>query len=504
MPTPVAASLSVRRRRAALVVLCLVVVLGIAENTILNVALPSIRTDLGASTQQLQWITDAYVLVFAGFVLVAANLADRFGRKGMLLCGLAVVGVFSIVAAFAVSPGQLIALRALLGLGAAFIFPVSLSILVNVFTDPVERGRAIATWGATVGVSAAAGPIIGGLLLRAFSWSAIFWVNVVVVGLLLLGATVLPTSRDPQPRPLDIPGAVLSVALLSLLTWSIIQGQHDWTEPSVLMGFAGAAILLAAFVGVERRQATPMLELDVFRNPRFTVPAVAVTVAFLVLNGTLFVVTMYLQSVLRFSPLQAGLCMVPGGVAMVMVARFSAHATERFGPRVVITAGFLVSALGLLLLAGLHPESAVAAVVAAITVFYAGIQFISGPAATTIMNSVPKERAGTGSSINNLTRQLGTALGIAVFGSVLSGTYATRVRDVAESAGLSAPETAKAEHNVGAAMDLAQRTGNATLRTGVQESFTAGMAHAMVIGLAVFVAAAIATAIALRRREDHQ
>lgn len=504
MSISVGASMSVRRRRAALAVLCLVVFLGVVENTILNVALPSIRADVGASTEQLQWITDAYVLVFAGFVLVAANLADRFGRKGALLFGLAVVAVFSVVAAFAVSPAQLIALRALLGLGAAFIFPVSLSILVNVFTDPLERGRAIAIWGAMAGISAAAGPILGGLLLEAFSWGAIFWVNVVIVGIILLGARVLPTSKDPQPRRLDIPGAVLSVVMLSLLTWSIIQGQHGWLEPSVLLGFAGATVLLVAFVVVERRQVAPMLDLGVFRIPQFTVSSIAVTVAFLVLNGTLFVVTMYLQSVQQLSPLQAGLCMLPGGAAMITVAQLSARGTERFGPRVVITVGFLTSALGLLLLSWLRPSSAVAAVIAAITVFYAGIQFISGPAATVIMNTVPKERAGTGSSINNLTRQLGTALGIAVFGSVLGTTYARRVSDVAESVGLGSAETATVRQNVGAAIDFAQHTGDAVLRAGAQESFAAGMEHTMMIGLVAFVATAVTTTIALRNRKEHR
>lgn len=196
--------------------------------------------------------------------------------------------------------------------------------------------------------------------------------------------------------------------MFSLLTWSIIQGQHDWRQLSVVLGFAGAAALLVAFVVVERRRTAPMLDLDVFRIPQFTVPAIAVTVAFLVLNGTLFVVTMYLQSVQQLSPLQAGLCMLPGGAAMITVAQLSARATERFGPGVVIAVGFLISALGLLLLARLTADEALAVVIAAVTVFYAGIQFISGPAATAIMNAVPKERAATGSSINNLTRQLAT------------------------------------------------------------------------------------------------
>lgn len=247
-----------------------------------------------------------------------------------------------------------------------------------------------------------------------------------------------------------------------------------------------------------------MLDLDAFRIPQFTVSAVAVTVAFLVLNGTLFVVTMYLQSVQQLSPVQAGMCLIPGGAAMIAVAQLGARATERFGPRVVITVGFVSSALGLLMLARLHENSALAVVITAITVFYAGIQFISTPATTAMMNSVPKERAATGSAINNLTRQFGTALGIAVFGSVLSSAYPTRVSDVADSIGLGAADTTTAKQNVGAAIDLAHSTGDAALRAGVQESFSAGMEQTMLVGFTAFVAAAVATTVALRRRKEHR
>lgn len=494
VPAP---SLSRARQSAVLAVLCLCVFLGIVENTILNVALPSLRADLGASTGELQWITDAYVLVFAGFVLVAATVADRVGRKGALLTGLGVIGVFSVLAAFATTPGQLVACRAVLGLGAAFVFPTSLSILVNVFTDPVRRGRAIAVWGGVVGVSAAAGPILGGLLLQVFPWGSVFLVNVVIVAFVLAGAVVLPTSRDPVPRRLDVPGSALSIVTLTVLVWSIIQGQHGWSEPAVLVGFAVSAVLLTAFVLVERRVADPVLDLALFRNARFSVSALAVTVAFFVLNGTLFAVTMYLQSVRELTPLQAGLCMLPGGLVMIAVSQWGARMVERFGVKVVVTSGFLVCTAGLLLISGLATDSGAADAVVAIAVFYAGLQLISAPAATAIMNEVPKEKAGAGSAVNNLTRQLGTALGIAVLGSVLSTVYQGRLGEYAQGTGLSSATVSTALENIGAAVGVARQAGDAGLLGAAKDAFTASMSWTSLIGAALFVVAAAATALAL-------
>lgn len=477
--------------------LCLCVFLGIVENTILNVALPSLRADLGASTGELQWITDAYVLVFAGFVLVAATVADRVGRKGALLAGLGVIGVFSMLAAFATTAGQLVACRAVLGLGAALVFPTSLSILVNVFTDPVRRGRAIAVWGAVAGVSAAAGPILGGLLLQVFPWGSIFLANVVIVALVLAGAVVLPKSRDPAPRRVDVAGSVLSIVTLTVLVWSIIQGQHDWSAPAVLVGFALSAVLLTAFVLVERRVAAPVLDLALFRNTRFSVPAFAVMIAFFVLNGMLFAVTMYLQSVRELTPLQAGLCMLPGGLVMIAVSRLGARLVERLGTKLVVTSGFLLCTAGLLLISGLAAGSATVQAIVAVAVFYAGLQLISAPAATAIMNEVPKEKAGAGSAVNNLTRQLGTALGIAVLGSVLSTVYRGQLGEYAQGAGLPAPITTAALENVGAAVGLAHGSSDAGLLAAAKDAFTAGMSLASLTGAALLVVAAVATAATL-------
>jgi EmrB/QacA subfamily drug resistance transporter len=494
--------LSRARRSAALAVLCLCVFLGIVENTILNVAVPSLRADLGASTGQLQWITDAYVLVFAGFVLVAATVADRVGRKGALLTGLGIIGVFSVLAAFATTPGQLVAYRAVLGLGAAFVFPTSLSILVNIFTDPVLRGRAIAVWGAVAGASAAAGPILGGLLLQVFPWGSIFLVNVVIVALIMAGAVVLPTSRDPAPRRVDVPGSALSILTLTVLVWSIIQGQHSWTDGAVLVGFALSAVLLTAFVMVEKRVTDPMLDLDLFGNAGFCVPALAVTAAFFVLNGTLFAMTMYLQSVRELTPLQAGLCMLPGGLAMMAVSRWCARLTERIGARLAVAGGFATCTAGLLLISRLASESGTADAVAAVTVFYAGLQLISAPAATAIMNEVPKEKAGAGSAVNNLTRQLGAAFGIAVLGSMLSTVYRGRLGDYAHGAGLPSPTVSTAMENVGAAVGIAHDSSDAGLLTAAKEAFTAGLSWVSLTGATLFVVAAVATALALPGTES--
>lgn len=415
-------SLTARRRRWILAALCLSVLLTVMENTILNVALPSIRRDLGASTAELQWITDAYILVYAGLLMVGGSLGDRFGRKGVLSLGLAIIGSLSIVAMFAQSAAHLIALRAAIGIGAALVTPATLSILVNVFTEPVARGRAIAAWGTTAGIAAAAGPLLGGWLVSHFGWPAVFGVNTAIVALALLAGRILPTSRDPISRPIDTAGSILSVAALVVLVAAIVEAPNGWTRPGVLAGFALAAVLLLALIAVERRAAAPMLDLALFRDPCFTAATLALTLCFAVLNGTVFVATLYLQSVLGLSPLAAGAHFVPGALAMMIAAQVAARLAERFRPERVVLAGLAISSSGLILLAAnATPSSGI--VISAIAIFYIGVQLVSVPATGLVMSAVPRERAGVGSAVNSLSRLVGVGLGIAIFGS-LAGTGA--------------------------------------------------------------------------------
>jgi len=300
------------RRRLVLAVMCLSLLLIVMDNTIVNVALPTLQRDLEASTSQLQWVVDAYILVFAGLLLTMGALGDRFGRRGALAVGLAIMGVASILSSFANSADQLIATRALMGVGGALIMPATLSIITNVFTDRRERAQAIAIWSATAGAAVAIGPVTGGWLLEHFWWGSVFLVNVpVVVVALVLGQLFVPTSRDPAARPIDVPGALLSIAGLMALVWAIIEGPGGWSDPEILGGFALAAVLLAAFVLWERRTRYPMLDMAFFRNARFSAASAAIMLTFFAMFGSLFLLTQFLQSILGYTPLEAGIRLLP-------------------------------------------------------------------------------------------------------------------------------------------------------------------------------------------------
>jgi EmrB/QacA subfamily drug resistance transporter len=412
------------RRWWTLGVLCVSLVMIVVANASLNVALPTLVRELHASASGLQWIVDAYSLVFAGLLLTAGSLGDRYGRRLALNGGLVIFGLASGVAAFSSSTGALIASRAVMGLGAAFVMPATLSVLAHVF-PPDERPRAIAIWAGFAGVGAALGGVTSGWLLQHFWWGSIFLTNVVVVVVALVaGFFLVPPSREKRREPLDPLGALLSIAGLGTLIYAIIEAPNrGWMSVSTGVTFAVAALILVGFAVWELHTAEPMLDLRFFRNPRFTAATSTITLIFFVMFGSFFIITQYLQSVLGYSPLSAGVRILPWAAAYMLSATRSARLVERFGQRVVVSTGLVIVAGGLALMSrsGVHTSYWLFALALVITAF--GMGWTTAPSTGAIMRALPLEKAGVGSAVNDTTRELGGALGVAALGSILSSRF---------------------------------------------------------------------------------
>ena len=379
------------------------------DNTILNVALPSISTDLGATASDLQWIVDAYVLVFAALLLTMGAVGDRIGRKRALQFGLVMFGIGSLWAALATSTEMLIAARAFLGIGGATIMPATLSIISATFPDH-ERSQAIAIWAAIFGLGVGVGPVVGGLLLEQFEWNAVFYVNLpVVVVALAGGAYFLADSKDEHaPKP-DIPGVLHSIPGLFALVYGIIEAvQGEWTDPTVLLAFGAAIVLLAAFTWWESRSPNAMLPLHFFKNMSFTGANLAMTFIMFSLFGSIFFLSQYLQTVQGYTPLEAGIRMVPLAATLAVVSALSARVSERLGTKRTVALGIMISGAGLLFMSQFFEAGCSYATIALGEVILAGgMGFAVSPATNSIMGSVPVSKAGIGSAMNDPTRQLG-------------------------------------------------------------------------------------------------
>jgi DHA2 family multidrug resistance protein-like MFS transporter len=479
-----------RRRWWILAVLSLSVFLVVVDNTIVNVALPTLSRELDASTSQLQWIVDAYSLVFAGLLLAFGSLGDRFGRKGVLQLGLVLFALTSVGAAFATSAEGLIAARAAMGIGAAFIFPATLAILTNVFTEPTERAKAIGVWSAVSGLAVALGPLSGGWMLEHFWWGSIFLINVpIVVVALALGARMIPTSKDPDAGRLDPVGLVTSVAAIGLLVYTVIEAPHlGWTSAAVLGGFALFAVLLAGFIVWERRRDHPMLDVTVFRNPRFSAAAFAVAVAFFGLFGFIFVITQYFQVVRGYSTLSAGVHTLPFAVGAAVAAPIASRLALRFGTKIVVTAALLSMTAGFLWASTLEADTPYwGPVVGSMLLLAVGLTMTTAPATEAILGSLPKEKAGVGSAVNDTTRELGGTLGVAVVGSVFSSLYGPRLVELL--AGLPIPPDAleAASGSVQAAVAVAEQAppeGRAVVLDAARTAFLDGMSSGVKVAAA--------------------
>jgi EmrB/QacA subfamily drug resistance transporter len=487
------------RRWGTLAVLSLSLVIIGLDNTILNVALPTLQRTFAASAAELQWMVDGYVLVFAGLLLTMGALGDRFGRARALQVGLVVFALASIAATFATNAGQLIAARVAMGVGGALIMPSTLSIIVNVF-PPAERRRAIAVWAGVSGLGVGLGPLIGGILIENFNWSSVFLVNVPIAALALaLGLFLVPDSRDPSAGRLDLPGAALSIGAVGSLVYGIIEAPSTgWTEPLILGSFAVAAILGLVFAWRETHTDAPMLDLSLFRDRRFTAGAGAIALTFFAMFAVIFGLTQYLQFVLGKSALEAGTLMVALAVGIPVGARISLVAVGHLGTRRVV-AGALV-AVGAILLTVTQWTTATEPWVVSLTLFVLAVAManVMAPATGSVMEAVPEAKAGVGSAMNDLLRQLGGALGIAVIGSVMNTVYRDRMAEVV--AGLPAQAAAAAGDSVGAAVAIAGRIGGVAgdgLAAAARSSFVDALAIAAVVASAVAVGTALFVARAM-------
>jgi EmrB/QacA subfamily drug resistance transporter len=500
-----AAKTAHERRWVVLGVLCFTLLLVGIDNTILNVALPRLAESLGASTSALQWIVDSYVLVFAGMLLTAGTLGDNFGRRRSLVGGLLVFGLGSALSAFSTSSGQLIATRALMGLGGAFVMPSTLSILTNVFTDAKERGRAIAIWAGFAGLGIAIGPITGGWLLEHFWWGSVFLINVpVVLVSAVLTVVLVPESKDPVEHRLDLAGAGLSIAGLVALVWSLIEAPgNGWLSGTTLGGLGVAAVILGLFVWCELRASEPMLDIGFFRRPRFSAGCAGITISYFALFGSMFLVTQLFQFVLGYSPLHAGFAMMPVAFTVMIVAPTSARIVERVGTKKVVTSGMVLVALGLLTLSRVTADTGYPMIALDLVLLSLGMGLIMPPATEAVMGSLPAAKAGVGSAVNDTTREVGGALGIAVFGSITASTYSHKVAQALGSTKMPDAAAAAIHHSIGEAMAVADRAGGssgAALARIAQGAFVDGYGLSLAIAAAIVFAGAVLIALTLPAR----
>jgi EmrB/QacA subfamily drug resistance transporter len=453
-----------RRRWVILSVLVVGLLAIVIDNTVLNVALKTIADPaggLGASQSQLEWAINSYTLVFAGLLFTFGVVGDRIGRKRMLMIGLALFGLGSLFSAYSHSPDQLIAARALMGLGGAAVMPQTLSIISNVF-EPAERARAIGIWASAVGIGVAIGPVLGGILLAHFWWGSVFLINVPVTVLGALAALFLvPESRNPAPGRIDYAGVLASVIGLVLLVYGIVQGgdSGSWIRGDVLGPVAGGLVVLALFAWYETRIAHPSLDIRLFRDRRLSASVGAIALLFFSMGGVYFFTSFYLQNVRGFSPLDAGLLAVPFAAAQLVMAPRSAALVSRFGVRVVAGGGILLNALSIAGYATLGTSSPIWVFALLYAIQGAGIGLAVPATTAAVMDVLPRERAGAGSALTNTARQVAVALGVAVLGSILAESYRSTLSPTLAS--LPAAARGTASQSISATQAVAQQLGSA-------------------------------------------
>lgn len=483
----------------ALAVICLSVFVISVDATIVNVALPTLSRELTADTAQLQWIVDAYTLVMSGLLLSAGSLSDRYGRRGWLSSGLALFAITSAVAAQVHSADALIGARAAMGVGAAVIFPTTLGLITNIFTDPVPRAKAIGLWAAMVGVGVAVGPISGGWLLEHFSWGSIFLVNIPVAVLAIVGGVLfVPTSRDPAAPRVDIGGLVLSAVGITALVYTVIEAPTwGWTNIRTAIGFAAAAIVLAGFALWERRTSHPMLDVSVFGNRRFSGGSLAVTAGFLTLFGFIFVITQYFQFIKEYSAFETGVRLLPVAGSIALASILGPRLVERIGTTAVVATGLTVFAAGLAWAATAQASTSYTEIALQMLLLGGGLGLTTAPATEAIMGSLSADKAGVGSAVNDTTRELGGTLGVAIVGSVFASVYSDRIAAATALAGLPADLRSAMGRSMAMAHKVIEQlpVGQAALvRDAVNRAFLDGLQVGTLVCAGIALAAAIVVA----------
>jgi len=499
-------------RWLALAVLCVSLLMVSLDNTVLNVALPTLERDLHATTTELQWIVDAYVIVFAGLILVAGSVADRIGRKKVFLAGLMAFAAGSTWAAFSGSVGMLIAARASMGIGGAMMMPSTLSIITNMFRDPGERQRAIGFWAGTTGLGIALGPIVGGLLLAHFWWGSVFLINVPIAVLgVACALRLIPDSKNPAALPPDVVGALMSIAGLGLVLWSLIEAPvRGWSSPRVIAAGLGGLAVLVAFVVWERASSHPMLNIAFFRRRRFSAAVCSVGLVMFGLFGALFVLTQYLQLSLGYSALQAGVRVLPAAGAIAVIAPVSTAAVRAIGTRFTVAAGLLIIAVGLWQLSTASTATTYAGILPGMILLGVGAALTIPAATESVMGSLPGGHTGVGAATNGAFLQTGGALGVAVIGSLLNTRYQDHVTSALASSHIAIPH-AVLETILGSlagALAVAGRVGGllgTALTQLARSSFISGMDLGLATGACVAAAGCVIALIALpSRARNHQ
>jgi EmrB/QacA subfamily drug resistance transporter len=477
-----------RRRWWILAVLCLSLLIVFVGNSSLNVTIPTLSRDLHATESQLQWVVAIYSLVFAGLLFTSGAAGDRYGRKGALQLGLVVFLAGCIAASASHEMSQLIACRAVMGCGAALIMPSTLSILVNVF-PPHERTKAIAIWAAVTGAAGAIGPVASGLLLNHFWYGSVFLVNVpIVLTALIAGRWLVPKSKDPEQARLDPVGAILSIIGIVSIVYGLIEAPGEgWSGAGTLTAFGVGVIVLGAFVLWERRVAEPMLDIRLFRNGAFSTATTGMILVFMAMFGVMFLIMQYFQLILGYSPLGAALRFLPMAPIMIIVAPLTPRLSNRFGANKTVAAGMVLVGAGLILFRGLSPSTPYVYILGCVIPLVSGMALAMSPMTAAIMSAVPTRRAGSGSAMNDATRELGAALGVAVMGSIAVSSYRTTLDSL--TTGLPADAQTLARSSIAGALQVAQQLpgpAGRALSEGAQAAFIDG------IHLAVTIAALLA------------
>jgi EmrB/QacA subfamily drug resistance transporter len=470
-----------QRRWKILLILCISLFMVVVDNLIINVAIPTLSRELGASTSGLQWIVDSYALVFACLLLAFGGLGDRFGRKGAMQVGLVAFAACSAWASFADTTGELIIARGAMGIGAAAVFPATLAILIDVFRDPIERAKAIGVWSAVSGMAVAFGPVAGGFLLEHYYWGSVFLINVPITAIaLILGAIYLPKSKDPNPHGLDFPGLVLSIAAVGLLVYTVIEGPHrGWTSTQTIVSFAATIALFALFIKRERSTDEPLLDVRVFRNARLSAATSSIGIAFFVLFGFTFLVTQYFQFVRGYDTLESGLRTLPFALGAGVTAPIAARAALKFGTKRIVSLGLLNMSIGLIIIGTQDENAAYFGPIIVSMLFLAnGLALVTSPATDAVMGELPREKAGIGSAVNDVSREVGGTLGVAIVGSVFASLYGPRLGELIKDFGMPAEAVELAKESAGAGFAVAQMAPNQeaidALRGAVSDAFMHG------------------------------
>ncbi|MCX5991342.1 MAG: MFS transporter [Chloroflexi bacterium] len=506
-----------KRRWVALGFLSFSLLVIALDNTVLNLAMPTISTKLGSTLSGMQWIVDAYVLVFAALLLTMGSIGDRIGRKRTLQAGLIVFGCFSLGAALSRSTGMLIAMRAIMGIGGAMIMPSTLSILTATFRDPKERGQAIALWAAVFALGLGIGPLVGGWLLAHFSWSSVFYINLPIVVVALIGGYIfLHDSRDEHPSKIDLPGSVLSIAGLFALVYGIIEaGQSSWTAHNVLYAFGAAAVLLGAFAYWEWRSPNAVLPIAFFKNMSFTGANIALTLVAFALMGSMFFMGQYLQTVQGYTPLKTGVLMLPFAFTSFAAAAMSARVAQRIGTKFTVALGILISAAGLFYLSRVvEVNTSYPTILLGMVIMSLGIGSTMSPATNSIMGSIPVRKAGVGSAMNDTTRQVGAALGVAVLGALMNSVYISKINAMKDTFSSTPQVFELIRSSIQRAHFVAQNMIpdpqlSQMIVNKADEAFVSGMVRGTLIASIVMAVASVVTLIILPSRvrpakeEDH-